>query len=446
VSKKKPYSLINVKNVPIAALKDEGVGRDLSVGIDIAKDTLKVGLWWSDGRFSQPWEVRYPEQLPLLIEHLGSLARERKLIVVMEPTGSYGDPLRWALGRVGLTMHRMQTKASHDYCEVFDGVPSNHDAKDAVMLAKLGHQGDSRPWPLEAGDELAARRRAWVSDAEDLQAILGVWTNRLEALLARHWPEAGRILNLKSATLTQALMEYGTPAALAGDAQAAAKLQRWGGPLLEAEKVTRLIASARQTAGVPANELEAMRLRHCAAKVRETDEQLSQVHAEMARSIKGEGLLEMIAQAVGAATACLLFVRLGDPRKYCCARAYLKAAGLNLAERSSGRYQGQLKITKRGPAAVRKWLYLAACRRVSSGPGAAWFAAHKARSGGRKGSGGRALVALMRKLLTAVWSMARSGEMFDAHRLFGVAASAGASRQRGRCDASGGGELARTGR
>ena len=56
-------------------------------------------------------------------------------------------------------------------------------------------------------------------------------------------------------------------------------------------------------------------------------------------------------------TACVLWVFLGNPANYHCAEAYRKAMGLNLKERSSGRHEGQLKITKRGPGVVRRWLF-----------------------------------------------------------------------------------------
>jgi transposase len=63
-----------------------------------------------------------------------------------------------------------------------------------------------------------------------------------------------------------------------------------------------------------------------------------------------------------------------DPRKYACARSYQKALGLNLKEKSSGRHVGQLKITKRGSAVARKYLYFAALRLIQSHPVVkAWY-------------------------------------------------------------------------
>lgn len=63
-----------------------------------------------------------------------------------------------------------------------------------------------------------------------------------------------------------------------------------------------------------------------------------------------------------------------DPRQYACARSYQKALGLNLKEKSSSRHVGQLKITKRGSAMARKYLYSAALRLIKSHPVVkAWY-------------------------------------------------------------------------
>lgn len=45
---------------------------------------------------------------------------------------------------------------------------------------------------------------------------------------------------------------------------------------------------------------------------------------------------------------CVLWVELGDPSEYHCGSAQRKAMGQNLAELSSGKRQGKLKISKRG--------------------------------------------------------------------------------------------------
>jgi len=133
-------------------------------------------------------------------------------------------------------------------------------------------------------------------------------------------------------------------------------------------------------------------------------------------------------------TACVLWSCVGDPRNYSCGAAYRKAMGLNLTERSSGTYQGKLKISKRGHPRARKWLYFAALRLVKQEAVALWYRAKKD-PGGRDAK--RAVVGVMRKLVLALYQVAVAGVAFEAGRLFpgcrqpeDAAQTAAAKRQR----------------
>jgi hypothetical protein len=64
----------------------------------------------------------------------------------MEPSGIYGDALRQALADAGVAVQRISPKAAHDYAEVFDGVPSQHDGKDAAVVGELAAIGKGVPW------------------------------------------------------------------------------------------------------------------------------------------------------------------------------------------------------------------------------------------------------------------------------------------------------------
>ena len=208
MSKNKPYSAVNVKDVNLEKLLAElaGVG-ELFVGIDVGKASLLVAVCHGRRLFTRAWRVSYPGQLQLLVELLSKLAEGRKLTVAMEPTGTYADPLRHALGKAGLTVLRIESKASHDYAEIFDGTPSQHDTKDAMMLAEMNANGQGSPWPLVPRSERDAKMRVLVQQADDQQAVMGVWNGRLEGLLARHWPEATGVLDLDSSTLLRALAD-----------------------------------------------------------------------------------------------------------------------------------------------------------------------------------------------------------------------------------------------
>jgi transposase len=125
-------------------------------------------------------------------------------------------------------------------------------------------------------------------------------------------------------------------------------------------------------------------------------------------------VITAMATVVGVVTACVLWVHLGDPRDYVCGRAYRKAMGLNLKERSSGQWKGRLKISKRGHSAVRRWLYFTGLRLVQERSVRVWYQAKKAKSGGK---GRLAVIGVMRKLALAIFHVAR-GATFEPSRLF----------------------------
>ena len=122
-----------------------------------------------------------------------------------------------------------------------------------------------------------------------------------------------------------------------------------------------------------------------------------------------------LAPVVGHTTAAAIFAEVGDARSFNCTRAFLKAMGLNLKEKSSGTVHGQIKITKRGPSRVRQLLWLAVFRWIQKDPIAnAWYQRKKQRDGGRAS---RAAVALMRKMAKALYHVGRGGT-FDSSKLF----------------------------
>jgi hypothetical protein len=121
---------------------------------------------------------------------------------------------------------------------------------------------------------------------------------------------------------------------------------------------------------------------------------------------------------VGPACAAALGSHLGSLHTYPSASAVEKAVGLNLKERTSGERTTRntaLHITKRGPGQVRQLLYLATLRLIAKDPiVAAWYRARGAHKANEKR---KAVVAVMRKLVRALFHVAR-GATFDATRLF----------------------------
>jgi transposase len=413
--KREAYRAVIVNQVFVESLVTDKADLGAVVGFDVAKSDFLVVVRWSDGSFERPWRAKSPEEIPDVIHRLQRLAEGRPLMVAMESTGTYGDALRQAVTDAKLTVHRVSGKAVHDYAEIFDGVPSQHDGKDAAMVAELAAMGKSSPWPYESPTEVDQEFRYWVERMDIQQRIEMLWLGRLEALLARHWPEATRYLELNSETLLQVLVEYGGPAALAADANAARRIKGWGGHFLKHEKIARFLQVSAVSVGVRQTEVDRRKIGECAQAALLAKHEVQKASGTLEKLAQSHAIIARQAAVVGWSTACVLWVHLGDPANYHCAEAYRKAMGLNLKERSSGRYQGQLKITKRGPGAVRRWLYFAAMRLARKPDVMEWYEVKK---GQRPKGGRRALIAVMRKLAIGLHAIGVGEEPFDARRLF----------------------------
>lgn len=419
LKKSKAYRSTSVKRLSVSeAIRGRGSAA-VDVGLDVSKETIHVMLRWGAKDFSRPWVVENPGEVRLLVGSLTELGRDREMVVSMEPTGTYGDPFRQCMSDAGLVVHRVSPKAAHDYAEIFDGVPSQHDGKDAAIVAELSSLGKCWAWSFGV-EEWEQELSYWVDWLECQRQELVTWQGRLEGLLARHWPEATRTLPLKSAVLLRSLAEYGGPSGLTSGADGREKLRTWSRGKLSSERLDRLMTEARHSVGVRGGKVAERRLRMHAERALACRVEIVAARRQLQKLCENHEVIVAQSKVVGLTTACVLWAHLGDPRDYDSAAAYRKAMGLNLTERSSGTWQGRVRISKRGPREVRRWLYMSAIRWIGVGEVKEWYAAKK--QGGAGGSQAmRAIVALMRKLAPALYHAAR-GRPFDPRLLFPGAA------------------------
>lgn len=417
MKRKNPYSLVSVNDISVQTLVCDRIGQKAAVGVDVAKNELVVCVVWPDRGFERPWRVKSPGELGLLIGKLAELDRHCPVTVAMESSGTYGDCFRQSAEDAKLVVHRVSAKAVKDDSEGFDGVPSNHDGKDAAIIGTLCVNGRSVPWRWNGGgaeDSDDAAIRYWVRRMDTAQRIKQVWCGRLEGLLARHWPEAGKLLPQSGFTLVSALERWGDPRLMAADPDAAEHLQSFGGRFLTQEKIAQLIESARTTVGVRMNRWSIQEMKDIARAINRRRKLIAKCRRELKKLTKQHKPIQSQASAVGIATACVLWMCLGDPLNYGSAGAYRKAMGLNLTERSSGIHQGKLKLSKRGQRLTRKWLFYSALRYMGEPAVKRWTTEKRKRDGNRAG---KAVTAVMRRLAVALWHVGQ-GEVFEVKRLF----------------------------
>lgn len=414
--KKHRYSAKNIKHADWKQISSQTAGRRIVFGVDVAKDDFFGVLMREDLSVIATLKWIHPQQTRELGEHLVKDVPADRLEVVMEPSGTYGDTLYGHLSGLDLPVYRVSPKRVHDAAEVYDGVPSLHDAKAAYIIARFHLDGGSSVW--DDFPEQRRNRQALVAELEIYQDQHRRNLNRLEALLARHWPEVGRIVNLKRVSLLHLLAEYGDPATTTAQREEARQLMRHTGRgFLRAEAIGKILDSAQDTLGIPCTDGELHLIKTLAGELLRTHQQLKQIEQQIAQAVNNDAVLTRTAALVGKTTGLVLDAALGSPLDYPNPRSYLKAMGLNLKERSSGKHKGQLKITKRGPGIVRKYLYFVALRRLYNDPLIARWYRNRVHRG--KQPGGKSIVALMRKLALSLWYVAR-GAVFDSTKLFNV--------------------------
>ena len=314
---------------------------------------------------------------------------------------------------------------THDYAEVFDGVPSQHDGKDAAMIAELVSQGKSTLWPYEVQSETENAIRYHVKKIIETHKEIRRQQGKLEGLLARYWPEITSILALTSLTLLKLLQHYGGPGELLKDKELAQKIRRFSCGRLDEDKSKEIRNAAKQTNGVRQGTWDIQACKDIADRMLELHKQSTGCKKRLKVLIEQSCTpLQRMSKVLGVGTASVVWCRIGDPRRYHCSDAWIKSMGLNLVERSSGEYQSEYRISKRGDSETRRWLYLSALRWVQKSPVKEWYERKKLQTGKKipgeehKRTGGKAVIAVMRKLIKGLWHALVHDTPFDPKNLF----------------------------
>jgi transposase len=416
--KKRTYQAVHVQQVRVEALLPLLVGGCI-IALDVAKQKFVVALATLAGeivkllRFEHPTQTRDFLQI---VEAIRAGVEAGKVTAAMEPTGTYGDAVRHQLVRAGVPVRMVSPKRTHDSKELFDGVPSMHDPKSAVLVTKLCAMGISTPW--SAPTPMRVQLRALVDLRQHEQRRGEIGFGRLEAALARHWPEFGQWMDVREQrSALRLLSAYPSPAQVASSAaQVRQLLRKTSRGQLSEQAVEGVITGAAATLGVPMVAEEEQLVRTLATDLVSTEERSQSLEAQMRALTKDDEVFARLSTWMGTYSAAVI-VTLVDPRQYPSAGKLEKGCGINLREKSSGEHQGRLAITKRGSGLVRQVLYLFALRMLKeSAVVRAWY---KRRRGYTEESKQRAVVAVMRKLVRALFYVAR-GDAFDASKLFDV--------------------------
>lgn len=416
--KKRTYRTVSIQEVTVEALVALlGSVLEAIIAIDIAKQKMVFGVATAAGETLRLIRFEHPTQTRAFVALMTALRdRGAKLTVVMEPTGAYGDALRYQMLKAGFPVFSVDPKRCHDASIVFDGVPSQHDPKACTILAQLHARGLSKAYRERTAVE--KRARAFIDRHRTFQRPVQQLAGTLEPLIATHWPELSRFVEQRARWYLALLAEYAGPERVAKDEAGARELlRRATHGAMRTARIDEIVATARDSVGVPMDADDRQLMSSIARSMLKLRDEMDALEKEADSFVASDASesVRHVAKMLGTMTALAVVGDVGDPKTARSCAAYRKALGLNLAERSSGEHKGRLRITKRGSARARQYLFFTALRFIKSDAVVrAWFDK-------RCGSGSKigAVVAVMRKLVIALPHVAR-GEAFDSRKLFDV--------------------------
>lgn len=412
--KKRMYRATDIRNLSIDELAEKVRDKDVIMPIDVAKEDFVCALMSETEEIIVTLKWKHPFGSEEIVKLMTEVLPVKSLEVIMEPSGTYQDAIRYLFESKNIPVYRANPKRVHDAAEVFDGVPSLHDAKAAMIIGRFHMMGLSQRWefPEEYKRTLETHiKTMWMYDDQLHRNI-----NRLEAYLSRFWPEINYFLDSMSVTFLELISQYGCPAEVVKNEDDAVNLMhQMSRGALSKEKIDRVIESSYHSVGMPCIEAERQYLMMLASECRRNQKLSNQTKKCIDAMTKDNCAVQALSKITGKITSAVLVCEVGDPNDYNNARSYVKSLGLGLKERSSGRHKGKLKITKRGSNHARQYLYLLILRLIKTDPiVSAWYENKIKRDAGVKL---KAITALMRKVASALWYVAQ-GEVFDSRKLF----------------------------
>ncbi len=188
-------------------------------------------------------------------------------------------------------------------------------------------------------------------------------------------------------------------------------MRRPGGPR-GLRKATELLKAARHSIGSTVALEEAKWELGCLLNDYERLQSALHEVEEKMRALLPEIPMANVLQTIGLTpvlcASILAFA--GDISKLDHGNQLLRMAGLNLAECSSGKYVGKIKLSKRGNSRLRKQLYLAVLHLVKNNPTFKEWHKRNVETKGMKGM--QSVMKLIGKLARILVAMAQKNEVF----------------------------------
>lgn len=339
-------------------------------------------------------------------------------IIGMEPTGHYWiNVSKWLAVRkfevVMVNPHLVKKNKENR-----DNTPSKSDKKDALIIAdmvKNGYYSFIRNTP-EAFEEL----RVLLSNRDFVVTRLVSAKNQIHRWVYIVFPELRQVFkHITCIGALDTLRLFPTPAELS-ELQPQDVIKGWKSLMKRhsgSRKAQELLTLASRSVGSRlATRAYQLHLKQLLAEYDLACKQLQDVEHEIVAVLERIPFANSMLAIKGISAISLAGIlgEAGDLSGFVHGNALLRHAGLNLAEASSGKWTGQLVISKRGRSRLRRFLFMATMSLVMNN--SEFQAMHSQNVHVKKMKKMRSIMKLCGKLARILVGMARSGQPYTPHK------------------------------
>jgi transposase len=340
--------------------------KTLVIGMDIAKRTHYACFVDDRGRVLQKsfsvsqsgggFELFYQRILAAMKEN-----EKTEVLIGIEPTGHYWLNLAYFLEERGIPLAMVNPMHVRRSKELDDNLPTKHDRKDALVIARLVKDGRfSYPRILKG---MEAELRVGSTFKSKLTEELGAVKNMMIRWLDRYFPEFVQVFP-SFGKMAMAVLEC-TP--LPGDLHQKQpdevltlyrKVEGLKSP--QRPKALRLIEVAVNSIGVTEGlEMARIEIATLVRRYHQLEQDIESITQQLVELVKTSLEYQWLSTVpgLGDTTIIDLLAEIGSFSHYEDPRQLIKLAGLTLRENSSGLHKGKKRISKRGRRKLRALLF-----------------------------------------------------------------------------------------
>lgn len=375
-------------------------------GIDVGSRSHVVAVVGEDGQLVLVKPTSFEDDAAGYEKLFRLLGPADDLLVAMEATGCYGRNLFLALCEKGYAVAVLNPLRTRRFAQE-DLRRAKTDSIDALGIARFAAQ--KRPARTPLFDEQTSQIREYVRLFDRLTQDYGNRRRQLHRLLHLCFPEfTHHLRTLDSVRVTAILAAYPTPEDYSASCLRKLAGLRYDGQHRVGPQLARaLLEAAKDSVGRhrgPAFRTEMLYLCQDLDRLRD---KLRELRVELANRLATHpvGLLLLTIDGLGTTAVARIIAAVGDPARFRDGAALAAYVGAVPGTSQSGlRQPGRATLCPLGNARLRRALYMTTLGAVRRNP---WLRTFHERLLARGKLPKVALMAAMRKLLMAVYSVAK---------------------------------------